>query len=378
MTLRISARFVVICSVGVVFTGHRFAVAAQNAPHPPSPVTPGMVNVGPTGESRARPTLPDATTVSKGLPTAMTAATEDQEKRYWAIERARASAEKDLMRLAHDHFQTGNKPVRQAGHAKIRQYTDGSLFPLMVGILRHEQRDVHEVLLDHFAELRTDDGDAMLAWLAVFDKNTWIAKEAQLRLLSRNSAWQRAEKKPGTPTGLHAPEAVTSVILAGLSSKEDTTIRLAGSVARSMKLFEIIPILIQGQLGQVGAAGGGAGPSVSSGTGSGYRIDDGSGIAWILIGRQIAYVADLIPVVSGNAVAFDPQLGVVTEGVVIRVIDAVVYAYRVEIHNQLVGLASDAAGKPMDALGWDQAKWQRWWKEEMQPRLAEQGCTGDP
>lgn len=370
----LSAGSVLVALAGPAVAGGFPAFATQ----PSTPATPGIVSVGPSGESRTRPTLPDATTVSKGLPTAMTAATEDQEKRFWAIERARASAEKDLMRLAHDHFQNGNKLVRQAGYAKIRQYTDSSLFPLMVSVLRHEERDVQEVLLDHFAELRTDDGDAMLAWLAVFDKNSWIAKESQLRLLSRNAAWKKAEKKPGTPPGLSAPEAVTSVVLAGLSNKDDATIRLAGSVARSMKLYEIIPILIQGQLGQVGSAGGGVGPSVSSGTGSGYKVDDGSGIAWILIGRQVAYVADLTPVVSGNVVAFDPQLGVVIEGVVIRVIDAVVYAYRVEIHNQLVGLASDAAGKPVDALGWDQAKWQRWWKEEMQPRLAERGCAGDP
>jgi len=337
-----------------------------------------MVNIGPSSDSRTRPALPDATTVSKGLPVSMTAATADQEKRYWAIERARASAEKNLQRLVHDHFQNGNKLVRQAGYAKIRQYTDSSLFPLMVSILRHEERDVQEVLLDHFAEQRTDDADAMLAWLTIFDKNSWIAKESQLRLLSRNAAWKKAEKKTGTPKGLSAPEAVTSVVLAGLSNKEDATIRLAGSVARSMKLYEIIPALIQAQLGQVGPAAGGGGPSISSGTGSGYRVDDGSGIAWILIGRQVAYVADLTPVVASNAVAFDPQLDVVIEGVVIRVIDAVVYAYRIEIHNQLLGLAGDAAGKPLDALGWDQAKWQSWWKDDMQPRLAARGSADEP
>jgi len=145
-----------------------------------------------------------------------------------------------------------------------------------------------------------------------------------------------------------------------------------------MKLYEIIPALIQAQLGQVGPAAGGGGPSISSGTGSGYRVDDGSGIAWILIGRQVAYVADLTPVVASNAVAFDPQLDVVIEGVVIRVIDAVVYAYRIEIHNQLLGLAGDAAGKPLDALGWDQAKWQSWWKDDMQPRLAARGSADEP
>jgi len=364
-----------LASVGSLQAGSLPAFATQPAS---TPTTPGVVNIGPSSESRTRPALPDATTVSKGLPVSMTAATADQEKRYWAIERARASAEKNLQRLVHDHFQNGNKLVRQAGYAKIRQYTDSSLFPLMVSILRHEERDVQEVLLDHFAEQRTDDADAMLAWLTIFDKNSWIAKESQLRLLSRNAAWKKAEKKTGTPKGLSAPEAVTSVVLAGLSNKEDATIRLAGSVARSMKLYEIIPALIQAQLGQVGPAAGGGGPSISSGTGSGYRVDDGSGIAWILIGRQVAYVADLTPVVASNAVAFDPQLDVVIEGVVIRVIDAVVYAYRIEIHNQLLGLAGDAAGRPLDALGWDQAKWQRWWKDDMQPRLAARGSADEP
>jgi hypothetical protein len=296
--------------------------------------------------------------VRKGLPVALGTVTAEQEKRFWAISRARETAERDFNRIRMQHFQTGRKELRRVGIAKLRDVTDSALFPLLLSVFASEQRDVREAILDHLADLKTDDGDATLAWAAVHDKDEWFREQAIIRLKARQKTWT------------DVPSGVTSSVLAGFGSSEDATIRFAGATAVNLKLYGVIPLLIQAQLGQLGAAPQGGGVNAGVSSGSGLRFDDGSAISWILIGRQIAYVSDLTPVTAAGAVAFDPQLSVVTEGVVIRVIDAVVLAYRVEIHNQLVALASDAAGKPMDKLGYDVPAWEKWYTTELQPQLA--------
>ncbi len=296
--------------------------------------------------------------VRKGLPVALGTVTAEQEKRFWAISRARETAERDFNRIRMQHFQTGRKELRRVGIAKLRDVTDSALFPLLLSVFAAEQRDVREAILDHLADLKTEDGDATLAWAAVHDKDEWFREQAIIRLKARQKTWT------------DVPSGVTSSVLAGFGSSEDATIRFAGNTAVNLKLYGVIPLLIQAQLGQLGAAPQGGGVNAGVSSGSGLRFDDGSAISWILIGRQIAYVSDLTPVTAAGAVAFDPQLSVVTEGVVIRVIDAVVLAYRVEIHNQLVALASDAAGKPMDKLGYDVPAWEKWYTTELQPQLA--------
>jgi len=45
----------------------------------------------------------------------------------------------------------------------------------------------------------------------------------------------------------------------------------------------------------------------------------GSGRAWIFVGRQIAFVSDLDPIVAEGVVAFDPEISVVSDGVLLDV-----------------------------------------------------------
>jgi hypothetical protein len=329
--------------------------AAPALAQPKAPAASGQ----PAAPSNPTPALAQKPEdVRKGLPVALGTVTADQEKRFWAISRARETAERDFNRIRMQHFQTGRKELRRAGIAKLRDVTDSALFPLLLTVFASEQRDVREAILDHLADLKTDDGDATLAWAAVHDKDEWFREQAIIRLKARQKTWT------------DVPSGVTSSVLAGFGSSEDATIRFAGNTAVNLKLYGVIPLLIQAQLGQLGAAPSGGGINAGVSSGSGMKLDDGSAIAWILIGHQIAYVSDLTPVTAAGAVAFDPQLSVVTEGVVIRVIDAVVLAYRVEIHNQLVALASDAAGKPMDKLGYDVPAWEKWYTTELQPQLA--------
>ena len=67
-------------------------------------------------------------------------------------------------------------------------------------------------------------------------------------------------------------------------------------------------------------------------------------LADILVATQQAFVQDLQPVVGDSAVGFDPELGVVTSGTILRVMGAYVVTYRTEVHNSLVGLSSRAWG----------------------------------
>ena len=56
------------------------------------------------------------------------------------------------------------------------------------------------------------------------------------------------------------------------------------------------------------------------------RLDSTGDVAWIAIATQQAFVAAVEPVVGSGAGAFRPIPGVVQEGVVLRVVDAVVTA----------------------------------------------------
>jgi hypothetical protein len=88
------------------------------------------------------------------------------------------------------------------------------------------------------------------------------------------------------------------------------------------------------------------------------------------VGTQETFVSDLTPVVGPSAVAFDPQLDVVTSGTVLRISDAVVYEYHYEIHNPLTRLTSRLTDTDTRPLGWDAEKWTRWYTKEF-PGLRE-------
>src|SRR5690606_15471171 len=91
----------------------------------------------------------------------------------------------------------------------------------------------------------------------------------------------------------------------------------------------------------------------TGGTSLGRESDRTGDVAFIAIGRQVAFVSDLTPVVSDSAVAFDPTIGVINEGTLVRVHDASVTIYREHIHASLVRLTSRASGRSTSQLGYD-------------------------
>lgn len=156
-----------------------------------------------------------------------------------------------------------------------------------------------------------------------------------------------------TLDGKPIPHTVKSVVADGLARRHDPHVANAAGLAAGLKMADAIPAMIASQV-------------VGRNSGS-----EGGALAYILIGQQQAFVSDLQPVVGDSAVAFDPELSVVTEGVVLRVLDAVVVTYRVEVNDALIRLTSDLWGQDTSYLGWDQSKWQRWYAKEFLPEYAE-------
>jgi hypothetical protein len=294
----------------------------------------------------------------------------------------RNAAEKELRRVRLKNFGTMKKvEIRQEGIARLRSHTDPALFALMVDLFSREQNDVRDAMTMMFYESASREGDASLAWLAIYGRDDYLRNkgltlltqrfedEKRLREKAAKQPETRAGKGPQTeaiqsdaPTGpqqlRHDPvDAARIVIYEGLRRGSNKVKGRAAELAADLKLVELIPWLAAAQVSGRPASGGS----------SGGTEDPNGSLAYIVVGTQQAFVADLEPVVSEGAVAFDPTLSTITEGTVLRVIDAVVYTYHVEVHRPLVRLASEAAGRDMADLGWDYRKWAQWYYKDYLP-----------
>jgi hypothetical protein len=265
-------------------------------------------------------------------------------KRYAAAQKTRLQIEKDLKKLRAQYFRnTRNTEVRQVGIGKLREYTDPALFPTLLQLFEGEGRDVEDALIDHLASLRTDEADASVAWAGVFGKTPEFRGHAVKRLAER-------VKETGA-----ASERVKWVVSVGLRDKANEHVAAAAGMARDLRLFDAIPMLINAQI----AAGGGAGGGGDGGEGA---------LAYILVGQQEAFVAGLTPVVGDSAVGFDPRLGIITTGTYVRVVDAVVITYRTEVNAALIALSTEGwGGQSTASLGWDQKAWQEWYTTKFLP-----------
>jgi hypothetical protein len=273
----------------------------------------------------------------------------DAETRARALEQraARVALERDLRKLRFKYFSSNFTELRQQGILKLREVTDPAAFPLFVSIFERDQKDVRQAILDHLLDIGTPEADATLAWSAVYDREAWFRKAASDALARRHTA----SGEVSVP--------VRSVIAQSLRSSNETTIASGAQLAQTLSLFDAIPMLINAQVSG-GATGGGSGGGAGGGS-----------LAFILVGTQQAFVADLTPVVGDSAVAFDPTLGVVTDGTVMRIIDAVVITYRIEVHNALVRLANAGwDGRDTSPMGWDGGKWREWYTKDFVPYRA--------
>lgn len=267
--------------------------------------------------------------------------------------RKQIKIERELKQIRFKHFLTRNAETRQVGIAKIREYTDSAAFPILLSVFEHEDTDVRSAIFEHLMDQRTDKADATLAWAAVFGADDWVRNAAHDRLLSRLRGSRELSGR------------ISTILLAGLRDPGDTPPAAAARLANDLDVFSIIPSIINAQVGG-GAGGGGSGGSLAG---------TGGAIATILIGRQVAFVSDLTPVVGDNAVAFDPTLSVATEGTYINVYGAVVMTYRTEVHQTLVAMADRAwDGRSTAGLGYNLKAWNEWYARQFVPYRATQAA----
>lgn len=288
-----------------------------------------------TAPSSASPAQTQATTQTSA-PTQLT------EAEYAARQ---AAAEKTLRRIRFEHFSKVKPETRKAGIAKLAEFTDGPSFAAMLEVLRGEQDDVRRAMIDQMGAVKSDAAVTTLAFAAINEQDSALRAMAREKL---NSVVRASGKRPA---------GVDTAIINALERGKvaPTAAGAAARVVQSLGILEAIPTLIQAQV-----AGG-----------SGGQDSAGTAISWIMIGNQRAYVADLTPVVGDGAVGFDPTPGVINEGVVLAIGDAAVTTYHSEVHQVLVEMTSNLAGKDTSPMGYNQARWAQWYHTDFPVILAQ-------
>ncbi len=239
-------------------------------------------------------------------------------------------------------------PERRAeGLARLREFTDPAAFETMVEVFDDADARVRNAVLDHI-HTQGPAGEGALTYLAVHGPNGAYREGAAQRL-----------PNPATPGVMYAIDSM-------LIDEDAKVAGRAAALASHLNAVSLIPRLIQQQLGGGGGGGGG--------TNSGDRTGD---LAWIAVATQQVYVQDLIPLTGDSSGAYQPVVGVVSDGFVMRVLDAVVIEYRTEIHYHLVELTSRDWGKSTEHLAYDPEAWWTWYRQDYLPfkddqrRLAE-------
>lgn len=219
--------------------------------------------------------------------------------------------------------------IRSEGMERLRDHRSGAALLAMHASLRREADDVRLAMLDHF-ESQGSAGQAALAFVAIREPEAALRGEATRRL-----------RVPADPGAL-------AMLDEGLRETRHEIVNRAGWVAGHLQAIEAIPHLIFAQV-------------------SADPVRQQGDLAWIAIGTQVSYVADLVPVVGNGVGAFQPIVGTVFEGVVLQVQDAVAYTYRSDAHHSLVALTSWDFGEPTDRIGFDPRVWRRWFNETYVP-----------
>jgi hypothetical protein len=244
---------------------------------------------------------------------------------------AYSPADRTLRAIARRHFGTQRVPeIRADGLRLLTMHADaGSLFAMPFSLAR-EGDDVRQAVIAHLQD-SGPDGQAALAWTAIHhDDAAW-------RELATD-----AIRRPAEPR-------VLAALQIGLSASEHETVVRAGRLAGALDARLAIPHLIATQY-------------------SADAVRNEGDLGWIAIGTQRSYVANLIPVTGDGTGAFQPVPGIINEGFVMRVQDAVAIVYRTEIHRVLVDMTSAATGTDTADNGWSLGAWRDWYNREYLPR----------
>ncbi len=257
---------------------------------------------------------------------------------------AMKETERELKALRHKYLRASGE-MRQIGLSKLREYAgEPDLYPVLLEIFGREDDEVRSAVLDMIMEQDSPEGDITLGWAALHERDPWMREQAMNRLKAR------VDENHGK-----VEQGIVYILAHRLLERDPRYLGRAASMADNLSIVQVIPHLIQGQVG-----GGGA-PRDRQG-------DKG----WILIGRQVGFVSDLTPIVADSAVGFDPTISVVTEGALLRIQDGVVTTYISEVQVPLMRLGSRAIGYDLAdrKFGYDQEKWWSWYYEELVPTLA--------
>lgn len=270
-----------------------------------------------------------------------------------AKNKRRVELERELAKLRATYFRgSRNVEQRQIGIATLRKYTAHEAYPPLLKVFEREGEDVQRAIVEMLVEQGTPEADATLAWATVMLSNAAFRANARVGLGERINA-----------AGVTQP--IYNVLDMALQGENESRANAAADIADQFEILGLIPRMITAQF--------------SGNPGGGGRESDRSGdLAFIAIGRQVAFISDLTPVVSDNAVGFDPTISVANEGTVVAIQDAAVTIYRTEIHRSLVGLTSRVWGQPTSDLGYDYEAWKRWYFDAFLPSQQQNGAATDP
>lgn len=235
-------------------------------------------------------------------------------------------AAKDFIRT---RFGARRGLIRTTNLEQFSQWTVPASWQALWDAMQEQRDDVKIAFFDHLAA-QGDLGEAMLAKIAIKANNTAIRHEATRRI-----------RRP-------ACDAVVAVIDLGLRDKRHVVANQAGLLAGKVDAFAVIPALIFAQAT------------------ADEKKNDGD-LAWIAIGSQISYVANVQAVVGDGAAAFTPVIGNLQTGVLMRVQDAMVYNYRSDVHQSLITLTTRDFGASTADMGWDIKRWWQWFNEVYVP-----------
>jgi hypothetical protein len=248
-----------------------------------------------------------------------------------------AEARKAIQRLA-----SAKPALREEGLRMLRTFTTPEGQWAIYHASRTADGPVKMQVLEHLASLGRQ-GQAGLTGIAIHDRDPAI----------RNEAAQRIDQP--------APDEALAVLEGALRSPNHMVVNQAGLLAGQINAVKAIPLLIAAQFAQ-------------------DPVQDQADLAWIAIGTQRSYVANLVPITGNSSAGFQPVIGQIYEGVVLAIDDAAAVAttYRPGVHQSLMAMATLDSGQSTAHLGWDLNAWVAWYNDVYLPLLAKRAEVEPP
>ena len=235
-------------------------------------------------------------------------------------------------------LRTASAEDRVVALERIRALKDTTSYAQIWRELRPLGLDTNEAFFDALLQ-GGSEGRVFLTTIAIEDDDPLKRMEARNRLPK------------------DAPSDVVQVVSDHLNATKESWVNRAAMVASATNAAQLIPQLIDAQSAE------------GTTTGSG-----GNG-CWIVFGRQTSYIAGLVPVAGDNTGAFQPIPGIIYEGSLLQITDAVVLIYRTEVYTALVTLAQSSTGATTLAnLGNNKALWHDWYRDEYPTLVARYGA----